>query len=147
VSRGAVARTAAALLAAGLVGLAGSGCGDSNDPVVLDLSATPADAAPEPDDAGAPTDDGGAALVTVSVGAGGGNLFSPRTVFIPAGGSVTWVWISGVHGVVSDDDPPAFERSPTQAGGRHTATFETAGQYGYHCSVHGRMMTGVVVVE
>jgi plastocyanin len=136
-----VAAAATALVLAG-----GGGCGDSPQPIVLDLSAIP-DLGPEPDDGGVPVDDGGMPLPTVAVGAGGGNVFSPRTVFVPAGGSLTWVWIAGVHGVVSDDDPPAFERSPTQAGGQHTVTFATPGQYGYHCSVHGRMMTGVVIVE
>ena len=84
---------------------------------------------------------------TVTIGPGGLNKFSPQTTFVPAGGTVTWVWVTGVHGLVSDDMPPAFPASPTQAGGRYTATFSTPGQFGYHCAVHGTMMTGVVVVE
>jgi plastocyanin len=134
-------------VAAAFLWLAGGGCGDSAEPMVLDLSATPPMDQGTQDDAGVSDDDGGVARFTVAVGAGGGNRFQPRTLFIAAGESVTWVWISGVHGVVSDDDPPAFERSPTQAGGQHTVTFANPGQYGYHCSVHGTMMTGVIIVE
>jgi plastocyanin len=141
-----VTRALAAALAATCLWLAGTGCGDDSEPLVLDLSASMPDAAVEPD-AGAELEDGGLPQLTVSVGAGGGNRFFPRTVFVPAGASLTWIWISGVHGVVSDDDPPAFPRSPTMSGGQHTVSFATPGQYGYHCSVHGSMMTGVVIVE
>jgi plastocyanin len=144
-----VTRWALAFLAAAGLWVATGGCGDSGPTtlVPLDLSAVaPADLGPE-EDAGLPDEDGGVTAYVVAVGAGGGNRFQPQTLFVPAGTTVTWTWISGVHGVVSDDDPPAFERSPTQAGGQHQATFATPGQFGYHCSVHGRMMTGVIVVE
>ena len=83
----------------------------------------------------------------VMVGAGATNSFSPATVTIKARESVTWTWVSGVHGVVSDSTPKAFGDSPTQAAGQYTATFATAGSYGYHCAVHGMMMSGTVVVQ
>ena len=38
----------------------------------------------------------------VTVGAGGGNAFTPATVTIAAGQSVTWNWVSGFHSVISD---------------------------------------------
>ena len=141
-------RLALAAAAWALVALAGFGCNSGDDDFTLvevDMSAAvPADLGTdqgpsEPDDAGA--------RVTVSIGPGGKNAFAPQTVFIPAGGSVTWVWVTGVHGVVSDDSPAAFPASPTQDGGRYTVSFPTPGQYGYHCAVHGTMMSGVVVVE
>jgi plastocyanin len=83
----------------------------------------------------------------VMVGAGAANTFSPSTVTIKPGESVTWSWVSGVHGVVSDTAPKAFADSPTQSSGQYTATFATAGTYPYHCAVHGTMMTGTVVVQ
>ena len=83
----------------------------------------------------------------VMVGAGATNAFSPSTVTIQPGQSVTWSWVSGVHGVVSDSTPKAFPDSPTQASGQYTATFATAGTYPYHCAVHGAMMTGNIVVQ
>jgi plastocyanin len=83
----------------------------------------------------------------VMVGAGATNSFSPATVTIQAGQSVTWSWVSGLHGVVSDSMPKAFADSPTQASGQYTAMFATAGSYPYHCAVHGVMMSGTVVVQ
>lgn len=136
-----MAAAALALLAA-----SGFGCGDDSvlELMPLDLQAPMPDAS----DLGLPApDDGGGAVVQVSVGAGGGNRFSPETVFVPAGGRVGWVWVNGVHGVVSDDMPPAFAPSDEQSGGTFVVTFPTPGQFGYHCSVHGTMMSGVVIVQ
>jgi plastocyanin len=138
-------RAPKAAAAAVLLGLAGFGCGsDATADVVADLSASLGDAGDLGEPAG--DDDAGAAFF-VSVGPGGGNRFSPQTLFVPVGARVTWLWVNGVHGVVSDDDPPAFPPSPVQSGGRYSVTFATAGQLGYHCSVHGLMMTGVIVVQ
>lgn len=138
-------RTATLLGALALLAAAGFGCGDDT---VFELQ--PLDlAAPTPDanDLALPIiDDSGLAAI-VSVGAGGGDRFSPETIFVNAGGSVTWVWVNGVHGVVSDDLPAAFPASPTQDGGNYVAMFPVKGQFGYHCSVHGTMMSGVVIVQ
>ena len=83
----------------------------------------------------------------VMVGAGDANAFSPATVTIQAGQSVTWTWVSGFHSVVSDSTPQAFADSPAQSTGQFTATFPTAGSYPYHCGIHGTMMTGTIVVQ
>jgi plastocyanin len=82
----------------------------------------------------------------VTVGFGAANAFSPQTVTIHPGESVTWNWVSGFHSVISDSSPKAFPDSPAQASGQYTATFPTAGRYDYHCGIHGAMMTGTVVV-
>lgn len=139
------ARVATWLAASALLALAGFGCGDDT---ALELQ--PVDMhAPTPDasDLAPPAYDDAGLHVQVSVGAGGGNRFSPQTIFIPVGGTVTWVWVNGVHGVVSDDKPPAFAPSDEQSGGTFAVTFPTAGQFGYHCSVHGTMMSGAVIVQ
>jgi plastocyanin len=80
----------------------------------------------------------------VMVGAGATNAFSPPTVTIQAGQSVTWNWVTGFHSVVSDSTPKAFADSPGQASGQFTVTFPTAGTYPYHCGIHGGMMSIVV---
>jgi len=82
----------------------------------------------------------------VMVGAGNANSFTPSTVTVRAGESVTWNWVSGFHSVVSDSMPKAWADSPAQASGQFTATFSTAGSYDYHCGIHGTMMTGTIVV-
>ncbi len=129
-------------LAAALLALAVAGCGDDTAGFVKphpDLS-VPADLATIADltitSAG-----------VVMVGPGAKNVFAPATVTIQAGQSVTWNWISGTHSIVSDDTPAAFMPSPLQASGQYTVMFPTAGSYGYHCGVHGTMMTGTIVVQ
>jgi plastocyanin len=83
----------------------------------------------------------------VMVGAGNANSFSPATVTIQAGQSVTWSWVSGFHSVVSDSTPKAFADSAQQASGQFTVKFPTAGSFPYHCGIHGAMMTGTIVVQ
>lgn len=135
---------ALAVAAAALVGAAG-GCSDSCpsncSPPVFDL------AMGRMDDLAGPRDLATNAAAIVMVGAGGGNTFTPSTATIHAGQSVTWRWVTGLHSVLSDDVPRAFPDSPAQASGQYTATFATAGTYGYHCGIHGTMMTGTIVVQ
>ena len=138
-------RLATLFAALALLVAAGFGCGDDTvfELQPLDLAVPPADA----NDLALPViDDSGLAAI-VSVGAGGDNRFSPETIFIDAGGSVTWVWVNGVHSVVSDDLPAAFPASPAQDGGNYVVNFPTKGQLGYHCSVHGSAESGVVIVQ
>lgn len=87
------------------------------------------------------------AAAVIMVGAGAANAFSPSTVTIQAGQSVTWSWVSGFHSVVSDSTPKAFADAPAQAAGQYNATFAAAGSYPYHCGIHGTMMSGTVVVQ
>lgn len=122
--------------------LAAAGCGDDSTgftPPHPDLS-VPADLATINDLA--ITSAG-----VVMVGPGGNNVFAPATVTISAGQSVTWNWVSGFHSIVSDDTPAAFTASGRQAAGQYTVMFPTAGSFGYHCGVHGAMMSGTVVVQ
>ena len=88
---------------------------------------------------------------TVTVGAGGALAFSPQSVNIAAGGTVTWNWAAGntmLHNVTSGDATPAFAASPTQMSGSFQATFPTAGSFFYFCTVHGRnVMNGTVIVH
>lgn len=85
------------------------------------------------------------------------NSFTPATLTVPAGTTVTWNWntCSGgdaygngqtcvSHSVVMDDNSLA---SDTQSSGSFEHTFATAGTYPYHCSVHGAAMSGKIVVQ
>ena len=71
--------------------------------------------------------------------------FSPASVTIGVGGSVTWTWQGGTfHDVGSSvfaSDPAGIKNS-----GTYRVTFSTAGTFSYFCSVHVGM-TGVVVVQ
>jgi len=79
-------------------------------------------------------------LVTVS-----DNAFSPNSTVAAAGTRVTWQWQGTVqHSVVFDQTAPG---SALQTTGTFNRTFTTAGNYFYHCEIHGAMgMTGVVSV-
>jgi len=88
---------------------------------------------------------------TVTVGAGGALAFSPQTVTIAPGGTVTWNWAAGntmPHNVTSGDTPARFPASPTQTSGSYSVTLTAPGTYFYFCTVHGRnIMNGTVIVQ
>jgi plastocyanin len=89
-----------------------------------------------------------ARAATVSVVAGGATtVFTPASVTINVGDTVTWTNGGGFHDVSADDG--SFGNSP---GGSWTFshTFTTAGTFGYHCSIHGSAgagMFGTVTVQ
>jgi plastocyanin len=68
--------------------------------------------------------------------------FSPSTLTVPAGTTVTWQWADGFipHDVVGSDF-----KSPKQVRGTFTHTFDTPGTYQYLCSLLSDM-TGSIVV-
>jgi plastocyanin len=124
-----------------LVALAGCGDDDAAGPPVFDLAVVH-DLAPR-----VVLDLTITSAAAVQVGPGGTNVFAPTRVTINAGESVTWNWVSGSHSIVSDDMPPAFAPSWVRSAGQFIVTFPSAGTFGYHCGVHGTMMTGTVVVK
>lgn len=69
--------------------------------------------------------------------------FTPRTVAVSRGGTVTWLWHDGstAHNVTG-----AHFHSRTQSRGSFSVHFTRAGSYSYHCTIH-RFMTGEVVVR
>lgn len=82
--------------------------------------------------------------------------FSPGTVTVPVGTTVTWTWpscdTSGTYGtgcishsVVFDDG--SGTASPVQSQGTFARTFTAAGTFQYHCGVHGQAMSAQVVVQ
>jgi plastocyanin len=76
----------------------------------------------------------------------GNNVFTPATLNVDVGRTVTWVWSPGGvnHNVTFDDGSPG---SATQSSGNFQRTFATAGSFAYHCTIHGAaVMHGVVNV-
>jgi plastocyanin len=101
------------------------------------------------------------------VGAGNSFSFSPQTVNINVGDTVTWNWVSTTipHTVTSGAPGAADGKfcsvpagTPMNATTCNSAsyaqtapasfsqTFSTAGTFPYFCEIHGAMMTGTVVV-
>jgi plastocyanin len=71
--------------------------------------------------------------------------FTPPTVTVPAGTSVTWTNSDDIpHTVVSDDKN--FKSKVLDTDEKFTYTFTKAGTYPYFCSIHPKM-TGKIVVQ
>jgi plastocyanin len=83
--------------------------------------------------------------------------FTPTTVTVPVGTTVTWQWndcssdgYGGYAGCVSHNvsfDDGSSIASATQSTGTFSRTFATAGTFKYHCTIHGAPMNGQVVVK
>jgi len=71
--------------------------------------------------------------------------FSPSTLTVKVGTTVTWKGISGAHTVTNDDSAPMRFDQTIAEGGVVTVTFTQAGTYEYHCSVH-KSMHGKIIV-
>jgi plastocyanin len=75
------------------------------------------------------------------------NSFTPSQLNVAAGASVVWAWQAGsaIHNVTFNDG----ESSGNQSSGTYERTFDTAGTFPYHCTIHGTAtsgMRGVVTV-
>jgi plastocyanin len=75
------------------------------------------------------------------------NGYTPSTVTVAPGGTVTWVWTgNNAHGVSFDDSTIAA--SPIQSVGSFTVRFPRAGFFSFFCTVHGRTIeSGTVTVR
>ncbi len=97
-----------------------------------------------------PSPQAGASGTTVNLV---GLTYSPKTITINVGDSITWMHDATAtpHSVTADD--ASFDSSPScpptclGANAIFTHTFSVAGTFGYHCRVHGVLgMVGTVVV-
>jgi plastocyanin len=80
------------------------------------------------------------------------NTFTPNTVTISPGDTVTWVNDGGIHNVKFDDGSFEEPSSPSFTWSSNPRrTFEAAGEYRYFCEQHGSTggvgMAGRVIVE
>jgi plastocyanin len=73
--------------------------------------------------------------------------FSPGTLTVPLGTTVTWTNRDfDVHTVTADDTPPTFKSAGLDTDDSFLFTFSKAGTYSYHCALHPHM-TGKIVVQ
>jgi len=79
-----------------------------------------------------------------------GVSFSPKSVTLQPGDTVTWTNNSGLTHTVTADDG-SFDSGSVAPGQTFSHTFSTAGTVEYHCSFHGAAggigMAGTVVVQ
>ena len=95
-----------------------------------------------------PGDGGGAPTAAATVRATPAIQFTPATVELTAGGTVTFDFGTLEHNVFFDNAPPGAPANITAASANETITrvFATAGQYRYNCHIHPGM-TGIVNVH
>lgn len=87
---------------------------------------------------------------TVKIIDSGGTLaFSPATLTIKAGTTVTWKNTTAVSHTVTSDDGKSFDSgmaNPIAAqSGTFSFTFTTAGTFAYHCAIHPFMKATIIV--
>jgi plastocyanin len=70
--------------------------------------------------------------------------FSPHTLTVKAGTTVTWTNEDDIPHVVAG--PPTFKSKALDTDDKYSFTFTTPGTYSYFCSLHPHM-TGSIVVE
>jgi plastocyanin len=75
--------------------------------------------------------------------------FDPKTVEIHVGDSVEWGNESRTkHTATSDDEGKSFDTEEIEPGKSSKAIkFEKEGEFKYHCKVHGKSMSGTIVVK
>jgi plastocyanin len=126
------------------VAVAAACAGSSSSPAAGVIGVTPG--APTGGGGGSSSGGGGATPGPDTVNVGN-DFFSPSSLTVPAGTLVTWNWLPGdvIHTVTFDADTTIM--SAFQSSGTYARTFTVAGTYSYHCSIHGKVMTGVITVR
>ena len=70
--------------------------------------------------------------------------YSPETITIKSGSSITWTNQDRVgHSATADDN--SFDTGVLDQGQSKTITFSKPGTYAYHCNVHPMMKATVIV--
>ncbi|MFI5274558.1 MAG: plastocyanin/azurin family copper-binding protein [Ktedonobacterales bacterium] len=89
---------------------------------------------------------GGGAKAAVAIGGVSTYAFSPSSISVKTGTTVTWTNnTQAPHTVTSDGGPASFNGSLDSNGSTFSFTFTQAGTYTYHCSVHPYMKATIVV--
>ena len=71
--------------------------------------------------------------------------FTPSSVTVTVGGTVTWTNGDGVNHTATADDG-SWDTSTIASGSTASMTFNTVGTFPYHCAIHASMH-GTVVVD
>lgn len=71
--------------------------------------------------------------------------FVPDFVIVSVGTTVRWTNVGAEDHTVTSDDVP-FDSGTLSPGASFEYTFDTAGSFGYFCSIHPSLMTGTVLV-
>lgn len=72
-------------------------------------------------------------------------MFSPSTLTVSVGTTVTWKNTDSLQHTVTSDTG-LFDSGLFGSGATYTHTFSTAGTYPYHCTIHAGMV-GTIIVQ
>lgn len=124
-----------------------AGCGTSTSAGTSSAAPT-ATTAPAPTNtvpAATNTPSGPHAAVSITSGSSG-FAFSPASMSIKVGTTVTWTNNTGApHTVTSDSGDPASFNGSVGGGATFSFTFTTPGTYQYHCNIHPYMAATITV--
>lgn len=79
--------------------------------------------------------------------------FSPATITIKKGTTITWINNDSVNHLVASNphpvhtDLPGFQSQNLSLGESYSFTFDKVGTFGYHCHLHPSMRGTVIVTE
>ena len=75
--------------------------------------------------------------------------YDPKSVEVPVGGSIVWTNAAFTnHTATSDDDGQTFDTGEIKPGESSSPVkFDKEGEFQYHCKIHGKTMSGTVVVK
>jgi len=87
--------------------------------------------------------------VMITTDSSGSFAFSPATLTVKAGTTVTWKNTTAASHTVTSDDGKSFDSGManpiTAQSGTFSHTFTTAGTFAYHCAIHPFMKATIVV--
>ena len=75
--------------------------------------------------------------------------YDPKKLEIRVGDSVVWTNKAfAAHTAISDDDGKTFDTGNVEPGESSKAVkFKKEGEFKYHCLVHGKTMSGTIIVK
>ena len=74
-----------------------------------------------------------------------GFAFAPSTLNVRVGDVIIWTNSDSVTHTITSDSGNELKSSSLSNGETYTHTFNTAGTYNYHCSIHSTMKGNVIV--
>lgn len=89
-----------------------------------------------------PPTGGSGATITIS-----GMTFSPASKTVAKGAVVKWANGDSYAHTATSNDGTTFDSGNIAAGSSYSYTANTAGTFEYHCTIHGTMMSGTLVVK
>jgi plastocyanin len=74
--------------------------------------------------------------------------YEPKKVEVPVGGSVVWTNKAFTNHTATSDDGATFDTGEIKPNESSSPVkFDREGEFQYHCKIHGKTMSGMVVVK